>query len=132
LIGGYAGAAVANGGLKVIIASGWTKTLLFIALAPMIGMVLGFTFMVLVFWIFRKFPPTRVDKYFRKLQLLSAAAYSLGHGTNDAQKTMGIIAGLLFTAPAYKHLVSAPDNRLFIPFWVVLLCHAAIGLNETN
>lgn len=128
LIGGYAGAAVANGGLRVIVASGWTKTLLFIVLAPMIGLVLGFTFMVLVFWAFRNFAPTRADQYFRKLQLLSAAAYSLAHGTNDAQKTMGIIAGLFFTVPAYKHLVSTPDNHLFIPFWIVLLAHAAIAL----
>jgi len=132
LIGGYAGAAVVNGGFKVIIVSGWTKTLLFIVLAPLMGMALGFILMVIVFWIFRNYAPTRVDKYFRKLQLLSAAAYSLGHGTNDAQKTMGIIAGLLFTAPAYRHLVTAPDNKLFIPFWLVLLCHAAIALGTLS
>jgi len=132
LIGGYAGAAIAHGGFKVIVASGWTKTLLFIVLAPVMGMVLGFVFMVAVFWVFRGFAPTRVDKYFQKLQLLSAAAYSLGHGTNDAQKTMGIIAGLLFTVPAYKHFVSTPDHKLFIPFWIVLLCHAAIGLGTLS
>ena len=132
LIGGYAGAAVANGGLRVIVASGWTKTLLFILLAPMIGLVLGFTFMVLVFWAFRNFAPTRADQYFRKLQLLSAAAYSLAHGTNDAQKTMGIIAGVLFTHPSLRHLVTASDGSLFIPFWIVLMAYTAIGLGTLS
>ncbi len=132
LIGGYAGAAVVNGGLQVIIISGWTKTLLFIVLAPVIGLVLGFIFMVFVFWTFKDFAPSRADRYFRKLQLFSAAAYSLGHGTNDAQKTMGIMAGLLFTVPAYKHLVSTPDDKLFIPFWIILLCHAAIALGTLS
>lgn len=132
LIGGYAGAAVANGGFQVIIASGWTKTLLFIVLAPVIGLVLGFTFMVLVLWTFKDFAPGRADRYFRRLQLISAAAYSLAHGTNDAQKTMGIMAGLLFTVPAYKHLVSTPDNHLLIPFWIILLAHAAIALGTLS
>ena len=96
LIGGYAGAAVAKVGMVALIPSGWTKTLIFIVLAPGFGFLLGFTFMVIVFWICRGLPPSRVDKHFRKLQLVSAAAYSLGHGGNDAQKTMGIIAGALF------------------------------------
>ena len=96
LIGGYAGAAVAKAGFKAIIPAGWTKTLVFIVLAPLIGLVLGFTIMICVLWIFRSFSPTRVDRWFRRLQLVSAAAYSLGHGGNDAQKTMGIIAGVLF------------------------------------
>src|SRR5213076_1149854 len=91
LIGGYAGSAVAKAGFGVIIASGWTKTLLFIVLSPVIGMVLGVCLMTLSQWIFKDMKPSRVDKYFRKLQLLSAALFSLGHGTNDAQKTMGII-----------------------------------------
>jgi len=132
LIGGYAGAAVVNGGLQVIIISGWTKTLLFIVLAPVIGLVLGFIFMVFVLWTFKDFAPSRADRYFRKLQLFSAAAYSLAHGTNDAQKTMGIMAGLLFTVPAYKHLVSTPDDHLFIPFWIILLAHAAIALGTLS
>ena len=105
LIGGYAGAAVARAAilrgwpqcLHVILPGGWTRTILFIFLAPLIGLVLGFFFMVLVYWLFRKKPPRHVDKWFRRLQLLSAAAYSLGHGGNDAQKTMGIVAGALFT-----------------------------------
>ncbi|HEY0875183.1 MAG TPA: anion permease, partial [Vicinamibacterales bacterium] len=93
LIGGLAGAAVAKAGWGAIIPAGWTKTLIFIVLAPMIGMVLGFALMVAILWIFQRTPPIRVDNWFRRLQLVSAAAYSLGHGGNDAQKTMGIIAG---------------------------------------
>lgn len=120
LIGGYAGAAIAKGGWGVIILSGWTKTLLFIVLSPVIGMVLGAALMIAVYWIFRHMAPHRLDRYFRKLQLLSAAAYSFGHGTNDAQKTMGIVAGTLFSAGLLK--------TFYIPFWVVLMAHAAIGL----
>ena len=83
-------------------------------------MLLGAGLMIAVYWLFRNFSPLRVDRYFRKLQLLSAAAYSFGHGTNDAQKTMGIIAGVLFTAGILDHF--------YIPFWVVLMAHTAIGL----
>src|SRR6187397_3511322 len=89
LVGGYAGAAVAKAGWVAIIPAGWTKTLIFIVLAPLIGLVLGFLLMVAIMWIFSRTSPGRVDKWFRRLQLLSAAAYSLGHGGNDAQKTMG-------------------------------------------
>jgi PiT family inorganic phosphate transporter len=124
LIGGYAGSAVAKAGFKVIILSGWTKTLLFIVLSPIIGMILGTLLMALSLWIFRGTKPSRVDKYFRRLQLLSAALFSLGHGTNDAQKTMGIIAGVLFTAGYLK--------TFEIPFWVVLMAHAAIGLGTLS
>ncbi len=119
LIGGYAGAAVARAGWGAIIASGWTKTLLFIALAPLIGLVLGFTLMASVTWLFRKWSPFRLDKLFRRLQLLSAGLYSLGHGGNDAQKTMGIITGLLV---ASGHL-----SKFEVPLWVILLSHAAIA-----
>ena len=101
LIGGYAGAAMARAAIlhgwrsapHVIIPGGWTKTLIFIVVAPLMGFVLGFGFMVAISWIFQRKSPRQVDKLFRKLQLLSAAAYSLGHGGNDAQKTMGIVAG---------------------------------------
>ena len=124
LIGGYAGSAVAKGGWHVIIPSGWTKTLLFIILSPVIGMILGLLLMTMMQWIFRGTAPSRVDKYFRRLQLLSAALFSLGHGTNDAQKTMGIIAGVLFTAGYLK--------TFDIPFWVVLMAHAAIGLGTLS
>ena len=82
----------------VIVPGGWTKTLIFIVVAPLMGIVLGFGFMVAISWIFQRKSPRQVDTLFRKLQLLSAAAYSLGHGGNDAQKTMGIVAGALYTA----------------------------------
>src|SRR5947199_3379681 len=102
LIGGYGGAALAKAGMAAIIPAGWTKTLQFIVMAPMIGMALGLIIMITILRVFRWFPPGRIDRWFRRLQLLSAAAYSLGHGTNDAQKTMGIIAGVLFTAGYLK------------------------------
>src|SRR5215213_6879084 len=95
LIGGYAGAAVAKAGWVAILPAGWTKTLIFIVLAPLIGLLLGFALMVVIMWVFSRTSPGKVDHWFRRLQLLSAAAYSLGHGGNDAQKTMGIIAGVL-------------------------------------
>jgi PiT family inorganic phosphate transporter len=120
LIGGYAGAAIAKAGWGVIIPGGWTKVLIFIILSPIIGFVLGGGLMVAVYWICRNWSPQRVDRHFRKLQLFSAAAFSLGHGTNDAQKTMGIIATVLFTVGMLNHF--------YVPFWVVLMAHAAIGL----
>jgi PiT family inorganic phosphate transporter len=120
LIGGYAGAAVAKVGMVALIPSGWTKTLIFIVLAPGFGFMLGFIFMVTVYWICRNAAPSRVDRYFRKLQLVSAAAYSLGHGGNDAQKTMGIIAGALYAGGLL--------SEFRIPFWVVIAAHAAISL----
>ncbi|HXD10191.1 MAG TPA: inorganic phosphate transporter [Anaerolineales bacterium] len=132
LIGGYAGAAIAKAGFSVIIAAGWTKTLVFIVLAPLIGMVLGAFFIVVLYWLFRKRTMGQADKFFRRGQLISAAAYSLGHGTNDAQKTMGIIAGVLFTHPDLRHLVTGSDGSLFIPFWIVLMAHTAIGLGTLS
>jgi PiT family inorganic phosphate transporter len=124
LIGGYAGAAVARSGVQAIILSGWTKTLVFIILAPLIGLILGFFIEVMILWIFRRSTPLRVDSLFRRFQLLSAALYSLGHGTNDAQKTMGIIAGILFTAGYIKVFT--------IPMWVILAAHTAIGLGTLS
>jgi inorganic phosphate transporter, PiT family len=124
LIGGYAGSAVAKAGFKAVIVSGWTKTLTFIVLSPVLGMILGFIFMAITMWVVRDSAPQRVDKNFRRLQLVSAAAYSLGHGTNDAQKTMGIIAGVLFTSGLIKDF--------YIPFWVVLAAHTAIGLGTMS
>ncbi len=120
LIGGYAGAAVAKAGFGSIITAGWSKTILFIFLSPLIGLVAGLLLMTAIFWLFRWTPPSRVDRWFRRLQLLSAAFFSLNHGANDAQKTMGIVAGVLFTAGYIR--------TFYIPFWVVLLAHTAISL----
>ena len=121
LIGGFAGAAVVKAGFGVLILPGLVKIVIFIVLAPLIGLAMGFTLMVAVSWIFRRARPSRVDGLFRRLQLLSAAAYSLGHGTNDAQKTMGIIAILLFST-GYL------GPEFYVPVWVILAAHAAIGL----
>jgi PiT family inorganic phosphate transporter len=120
LIGGYAGAAVAKAGFSAIVPSGWSKTILFLFLSPLIGLVAGLLLMTAIYWIFRWTPPSRVDRWFRRLQLLSAAFFSLNHGANDAQKTMGIIAGVLYAAGYLQTFT--------IPFWVVLMAHTAIGL----
>ena len=132
LIGAYAGAGIAKAGLGVIIPGGWISTLVFIVLAPLLGMALGMLNLVLILNIFRHSIPSNVDHLFRRGQLISAAAYSLGHGTNDAQKTMGIIAGALFTVPQYRHLVSDSAGLLTIPFWIVLMAHTAIGLGTLS
>jgi PiT family inorganic phosphate transporter len=124
LIGGYAGAAVAKAGFTAIIPGGWTKTLLFIVLAPMIGLALGFMLMVAINWVFSRTSPGKVDHWFRRLQLMSAAAYSLGHGGNDAQKTMGIIAGVMFAGGFIE--------TFRIDLWVVLAAHAAIALGTLS
>ena len=124
LIGGYAGAAVANAGIGAIIPEGWTKTLIYIVLAPLIGMTLALLLAIAIFWLFQHTSPQRVDRHFRKAQLVSAALYSLGHGTNDAQKTMGIMAGVLVTAGYLK--------TFEIPLWVVLAAHAAIALGTLS
>jgi PiT family inorganic phosphate transporter len=132
LIGAYAGAGIAKAGLGVIIPGGWGGTLLFIVLAPLLGMGLGMLNLMAILHFFKRSIPSNVDHFFRRGQLLSAAAYSLGHGTNDAQKTMGIIAGALFTVPDYRYLVSDPAGNLMIPFWIVLLAHAAMGLGTLS
>jgi PiT family inorganic phosphate transporter len=121
LIGGFAGAAVVKAGFGALVVSGLVKIGVFMVLAPLIGFVVGFAVMTLTLLTFQKATPGRVDRVFRRGQLLSAAAYSLGHGTNDAQKTMGIIAVLLFTT---GHL----GPEFYVPFWVVLSAHAAIAL----
>jgi PiT family inorganic phosphate transporter len=135
LIGGYAGAAIARVGIKAIVpGAAWVKTLSFIVLSPLIGMTLGWILMVAVSWIFRSFPYGSVDRWFRRAQLGSAALFSLSHGTNDAQKTMGIIAGLLvanrkvFEDPASSlHWMHLSDLKS-IPLWIVLCAHAAIAI----
>jgi PiT family inorganic phosphate transporter len=127
LVGGYAGAAiVAYGGFSGLMkAEGWIKTLVFIVASPLLGMTFGFILMVAVYWIFRRSTPTRVDKLFRRGQLLSAAAYSLGHGGNDAQKTMGIITAVLVAGNLME--AGAGGSLPEIPLWVVLTAHAAIS-----
>jgi inorganic phosphate transporter, PiT family len=125
LIGGYAGAAVTNAGFGAIIVSGWTKTLLYIVLAPMIGLTLGLIITVIIMHLFQHAAPRRVDRVFRKAQLVSAALYSLGHGGNDAQKTMGIMTGVLVTAGYMKSF----DE---IPVWIILSAHAAIALGTLS
>jgi PiT family inorganic phosphate transporter len=129
LFGGYAGAAVAKAGFTAIIVSGWTRTIVFIIVAPLIGLIVGLLLMTLSQWVLRSQTPRRVDGFFRKMQLLSAAAFSLMHGANDAQKTMGIIAGGLFTG---GFLEREPGGTLPIPFWVVILAHTAIGLGTLS
>jgi PiT family inorganic phosphate transporter len=127
LIGGYAGAAVMRSGWHVIIASGWYKTLIFIVVAPVMGLILSLTFMVAVCWLLRNKAPRRIDAWFRKLQLLSAAAYSLGHGGNDAQKTMGIVASALYGAHYLSSKELAGNWGLF--HWpIILAAHFSIAM----
>ena len=119
LMGGYGGAAIARAGFSAIIVSGWTKPIIFIILAPFIGMITAILVTIATSWAVRKQSPTKVDRWFRRLQLVSAAAYSLGHGTNDAQKSMGIITAALAAGgfiPTYS-----------VPFWVIISCHLAMG-----
>jgi PiT family inorganic phosphate transporter len=123
LIGGLVGAGLVKGGFDVVAwGDGVAKTLETMVISPVIGMLLGFVFMVTVFWLFRRSSPFRVDNVFRRLQLLSAAAYSLGHGGNDAQKTMGVIWVLLISRGVLD--AEAKD----IPWWIVITCHIAMGL----
>jgi PiT family inorganic phosphate transporter len=133
LIGGYGGAAVAKAGFGAIIPAGWTKTLIFIVLSPVIGMILGFGLMVAVYWLFHRTPPGKVDRVFRVAQLASAAFFSLSHGANDAQKTMGIIVGLLASSNAlfaaetgFLHHLYVP-NAEHIPYWVEIGAYTAIS-----
>jgi PiT family inorganic phosphate transporter len=122
LIGGLIGAAVAKVGFSSLVASGIGKTVAFIFLSPLMGFVFGGLLLVLVAWIFRRMAPSRIDRWFRRLQLVSAAAYSLGHGGNDAQKTIGIIWVLLVAAHVTPAGAESP------PIWVIVACYVAIGL----
>jgi PiT family inorganic phosphate transporter len=135
LIGGYAGAAIARAGilrgighsfdaLQVSGGSQWPLALTFILVAPLIGLISAYLLMIAVYWIFRNASPSKMDRYFRKLQLVSAAAFSLSHGTNDAQKTAGLISGVLFTSG----MVAAFE----IPRWVLLSCHTVIALGTLS
>ena len=122
LVGGLAGAALVHAGPKALVVSGLVKITIFIFVAPILGLIMGFLIMVATYWTFRRSPANRVGKLFRRLQLLSAAAYSLGHGGNDAQKTMGIIFVVLIAAGRL------PASQVEPPMWVVLSCHLAMGL----
>ena len=119
LIAGYGGAAIAHAGFKAIIFGGWIKPVLFIFLAPVIGLFVGMTVTILTSWIVHRQRPLKVDRWFRRLQLLSAAGYSLGHGTNDAQKGMGIITAALVAGGLIK--------TFDVPYWVIICCHLAMA-----
>jgi PiT family inorganic phosphate transporter len=119
LMGGYGGAAVAHAGYPALILSGWVKPVLFIFLSPIVGGVLAILLTIAASWIVRRQRPRRVDKTFRRLQLLSAALFSLGHGTNDSQKGMGIITAALVAGGVLK--------TFHVPYWVILCCHLAMG-----
>jgi len=125
LIGGMIGAALVKTGPVSLVWSGIIKTVIFIFISPILGLTLGVTFGIIVYWLFKKSSPLQVDHIFRKGQLVSAAFYSLGHGGNDAQKTMGIIASLLFSAGFL-------GEKFYIPFWVVISCHGAIALGTMS
>ncbi len=127
LIGGLIGAALIKVGSKALMLDGIIKTVIFIFVSPIVGFILGLVFGTAVYWIFRHWHPTKVDKIFRRGQLISAALYSLGHGGNDAQKTMGIIASLLFSN-GLIHIAEGQRFQDAIPLWVVLACHSAIAL----
>ncbi|HEV8232419.1 MAG TPA: inorganic phosphate transporter [Thermoanaerobaculia bacterium] len=139
IIGGYTGAAIARVGIRAIVpGAAWVKTLAFIVLSPLLGMLVGWSLMVAVSWLFRRAHYGSVDRWFRRAQLASAAAYSWSHGTNDAQKTMGIIAGLLvanqavFVDPSRPlHWMYLPDMQK-IPVWIILSAHAAIALGTAT
>ena len=124
LMGGYGGAAVAYVGFKALILKGWIKPVLFIFLSPILGMVLAILLTTLACWIVRNQRPLKVDRWFRRLQLFSAALFSLGHGTNDSQKGMGIITAALVSG-GLLHTTAA--GKLPVPFWVIICCHLAMG-----
>jgi PiT family inorganic phosphate transporter len=130
LIGGMAGAGIAAGGVAAVKLSTVLVVAEFMVISPILGLIAGFLFMVLVLRLTRGFIREQIDKYFRRLQLLSAAAYSFSHGTNDAQKTMGIITPLLFSIGYYG--ADVDPNNLPVPIWVILAAHAAIALGTVS
>jgi inorganic phosphate transporter, PiT family len=131
LISGYAGAAIAKAGVGVVLFKGWIPVLVFMVISPIIGLCLGFCNMVIVYWLARNAHPRKADRVFRRLQLVSAGLYSLGHGTNDAQKTMGIIVALLYSSGHTDWArggFALLGRQHEIAIWIILACHAAIGL----
>ena len=125
LIGGFVGAAVAVAGPKAMVVAGIVKTVVFIVVSPLVGLVLGFLGMLIVSWVFRRSTPRAVDSLFRRLQLVSAAAFSLGHGSNDAQKTAGIITALLYSTGRLT-------GEFHVPNWVVIASYGSIGLGTLS
>jgi len=121
LIGGFVGAALAKAGIESLKFWGIAKVLIFIVVAPVLGMIGGFLFFTLIMWIFRKVDPSKVNKWFRRLQLISASSYAVTHGANDAQKTMGLIAILLFSTGFL-------GDEFFVPFWVIMMSYTVIAL----
>jgi PiT family inorganic phosphate transporter len=124
LIGGLVGAALCSSGPSSIVVAGLTKTAAFILIAPFVGLFLGWAYTIITSWLFHRSAPARVNRLFRRLQLVSAALYSLGHGGNDAQKTMGVISLLLFTTGTIDHF--------YVPAWVAVVCGLAIGLGTLS
>ncbi len=124
LIGGYAGAALAKKGVHGLVLGRWPSTVAFMVLAPIIGLVLGYAFMLMVYWLFRGFSPARIDRWFRHLQILSAALLSCAHGTNDAQKSMGIITAVL--------VAGGIETTFHVPGWVIFVCASAMGLGTLS
>ncbi len=124
LIGGYAGAAFAKAGFTGLVAGKWGITVIFIVLSPLIGLVAAYLLMVAVYWIFQRFTPTQMDRHFRRYQLVSAALFSCAHGTNDAQKTMGIITAVLVAGGIQKDF--------HVPAWVIAASSLAIGLGTMS
>lgn len=121
LIGGFVGAALVKAGVPALKITGIVKVLAFIVIAPILGIIGGFVFFAVIMWIFRRNDPNKINKWFKKLQLISAASYAVNHGANDAQKTMGIIALVLFSAGLL-------GEEIYIPFWVAITCYTVIGL----
>lgn len=142
LIGGFSGAAIAHGGISVVNLAIIAKIAAFIFLAPMIGMIMAYIINIIILWVFRQFKPSKADKIFRRGQLISSALFSIGHGTNDAQKVMGIIGAAVIVylntsgltvedVPSWLHVsmdVVNGKKHLSVPTWIPLTCHAAIGL----
>jgi PiT family inorganic phosphate transporter len=124
LIGGYAGAAIAKAGMGGLVVGKWPTTLAFIVIAPVLGLILGYLLMMAVYWVFSSFSPARMDRWFRHLQIISASLLSCAHGTNDAQKSMGIITAVLFAAGIEK--------SFRVPDWVILACAAAMGFGTLS
>ena len=134
IISGFAGAAIAKAGVKSLLLKGWIPVFTFLAISPVVGFILAYILMVSVTWLFHKTPRHKAESVFRRLQLISAGAYSLGHGTNDAQKTMGIIVALLLAAGKQQWTAGNTflGRKQEIAWWIILSCHTAMGLGTLS